>query len=219
MARTVVGYFNNLDKAINLIEALIAQGFEPEAINVAYDDQPENKPGEDDHDNTIEQAPVIAFKDALFGADITEEDATYYNKLLNEGDLLVTIYVPTDEEPGRDAEEKAAKKLDTMLGKAGAYDHEIRKIYSNRAGLTTYPQNRYLDPAGPNKLNRDRIHSSRSPLNNEVSNVISVDDNVDFFEQIEQMGGRTIENATEFLAKMEHRVKAKEAPKGKGKKK
>lgn len=216
MARTVLGYFNNLDRVTKVVNTLIAQGIDPEAINVAYDEQPENKPGEVDYDITIEQAPVIAFKEALFDADITEEDATYYNKLLNEGDLLVAIYVPTNEEAGRDAEEKAAKKLDTMLGKAGAYDHEIRKIYSNRAGLTTYPQNRYLDPAGPNKLNRDRLPSSRSPLNGEVSNVIAVDDNVDFMGNIEQMGGRKIENATEFLAKKEHRIK--EAPSGRGKK-
>src|SRR5690349_2974858 len=106
MARTVLGYFNNLDRVTKVVNTLIAQGIDPEAINVAYDEQPENKPGEFDYDITIEQAPVIAFKEALFDADITEEDATYYNKLLNEGDILIAIYVPSNEEGSRDLEEK-----------------------------------------------------------------------------------------------------------------
>jgi hypothetical protein len=209
MARTVVGYFNSLDNAAKVIETLVAQGNDPELITIAYDEQPENGSNQDEYDTAIEQAPMIAFKDFVFGADITEEDSVYYNKLLNEGDALVAVYVPSNEAEGREWEEKAAKKLANVLAKAGAYDHEIRKIYSNRPGLTTYPQNRYLDPVGPNQLNRSRIPSSRSPLNNEVSNVIAVDTNVDFYEQAEQKGGRKIESAVEFREKAQQRKKTR----------
>jgi len=213
MARTVVGYFRSVAQAEKVVKSLIEQGYEPDTINMTWDDVPADasKTGVD-YDNTIEQAPMIAFKDALFGADITEEDAIYYNKLLNEGDVLVSVYVHSDGED-RDWEIKTARNAESALGKAGAYDHEVRKIYSNRAGLTTYPQNRYLDPVGPNKLNQDRIHGSRSALNGESSNVLSAAENVDFYDEIEKMGGRQIESGPEVLARLEG-----QATKGKGKK-
>ncbi len=221
MARTVVGYFRDVEKAEQVIRVLIEQGTDPELINLTWDDAPTS---EVNYDNTIEQAPLIAFKEALFGAEINEEDAIYYNKLLSEGDALLAIYVPTNEEESREWEEKFAKRIDNELGKAGAYDREIRKIYSNRAGLTTYPQTRYSDPVGPNKMNQSHTYSSRSPLNNEVSNVIGVSDNTDYFEEVQHLGGRQIMNGVEVLKLIERRaadaasaVTAKEKKKGRGK--
>ncbi len=205
MARTVIGYFHNQDKAFNAINRLIEDKIDPDLINIAYDEDVVEDEFYVDFDNTIELAPLIAFKEAVFGADITEEDAVYYNKLLDGGDALVAVYIPSNEEEGRSWEEREAKKLDNFMGKLGAYDHEIRKVYSNRAGLTTYPQNRYLDPVGPNKPNRDRIYASSSPLNGEVSNVIGVQDDEDFYEEVEKLGGRRIETARELLEHLRRR--------------
>lgn len=198
MARTVVAYFHNVDDAIKIIQELAKQGYDPELINLAYDDDPDEGP---EFDNTIELAPVIAFKDFTFGAELSEEDADYYNKLLNEGHAMVAVYVPTNAGEGREWEERTAKSIDNRMGKAKAFDHEIRKIYSNRPGLTTYPQNRHLDPIGPNKKDR-RIYGSRSPLNGEVSNVIGVNEDEDYFEEVAQMGGRHIESGLEVLERL-----------------
>lgn len=198
MAKTVVGYFRNEAQAIVAIQKLVEQGNNPGAIMLTYDNTPSDAKTID-FDNTLEEAPVIAFRDALFGADITEEDAIYYNKLINEGDALVSVYVPTNPDEERDWEDKTAKSIGNIMAKNSAYDHEVRKIYSNRPGLTTYPQNRYSDPVGPNKLNRDSIYGSHSPLNGEVSNVIGVVEGGDKYDIIDTLGGRQIESGVEVL--------------------
>ncbi len=200
MAKTVIGYFRNIAQASKVVQKLVDDNFDPEAIKLVFDEKPGAGNGPE-FDNTIESSPMIAFKEAFFGADFTEEDATYYNKLLNDGDALLSVYVSNNEEGEREAEDRTAKTIGNAMGKAGAYDHEVRKIYSNRAGLTTYPQNRYLDPVGPNKLNQDRTYDSRSPLNGEVSNVIGVRKQSDSIDKISKMGGRQILNATEVLAR------------------
>lgn len=198
MARTVIGFYHNVEQAMQVVEDLIANEYDPELIRVAY--EPPQVEAEIDYDNTREQAPVIEFKEATFGADITEEDAVYYDDCLSKGDALLTVHIPTDPTQERDWEEKTAKTIEDFLVEGGAYDHEIRKVWGNRAGLTTYPQNRYMDPVGPNKLNRDRIYESRSPLNGEVSNVIGVPDNTNYIEELESLTGRRVLSGAEALA-------------------
>ncbi len=199
MATTIIGYFKKYDQALQVLEDLVASDYNPEFIKLAY--EPDVKKASPvDFDNTIEQGPVIEFKDATFGAELNEEDAVYYSQCLDKGEVLLTVFVATDPTQERDWELETAKTLADFLSDGGAYDHEIRKVYSNRAGLTTYPQNRFSDPVGPNKMNRDRIYESRSPLNGEVSNVLGVSDNRDYVAELEEQSGRRILTAAEILA-------------------
>ena len=199
MARVVVGYFNHQSRAVKAIQRLIEQGVDPELINIVYDEQPPEEQEEVDFDNTIEMAPLIAFKEALFGADITEEDAVYYATCLEKGQALLSVFVPTNPAEDRDWESRTAKIIEDFMGDYGAFDHETRRVRGNRAGLTTYPQNRYMDPIGPNPIEKDRIYYSRSPLNGEVSNVIGVPDTTDYMETLESLSGRRVLSAGEAL--------------------
>ncbi|HEX2914176.1 MAG TPA: hypothetical protein VH186_25470 [Chloroflexia bacterium] len=198
MASTVIGYFHNYKEAIQTLDDLIANEYNPEWIILAY--QPPDYAAVVDYDNTLEQAPVIEFKQATFGADITEEDCIYYSKLLEQGNALLTVYVPSSPPDEPNWSDETAKTIEEFLAGGGAYDHEIRRIYGNRAGLTTYPQNRYLDPIGPNQINKDRIYESRSPLNGEVSNTIGVPDTSDYLEELEASSGRRVMTASEVMA-------------------
>jgi hypothetical protein len=199
MATTVIAYFHSYDEALQVLEDLVANDYDAELVKLAY--EPTNRQSAPvDYDNTIEQAPVIEFKDATFGAELTEEDAIHYADCLSKGDALLTVHIPTDPTQERDWESQTARTIEDFLADGGAYDHEIRKIYSNRAGLTTYPQNRYSDPIGPNKINKDRIYESRSPLNGEVSNVIGVPDNSNYLDELTEQSGRRVLTASEVLA-------------------
>ncbi len=148
----------------------------------------------------MQSSIVIEFRGATFGSDITEEDSIYYSDILRKGDAILAVYVPTSSNQDRAWEEEAADSIAEFMTGGGAYDREIRKIYGNRAALTTYPQNRWLDPVGPNKMDRDRIYSSHSPLNGEVANVIGVQDKIDYLEELEDISGRVVMSATEVLA-------------------
>ncbi len=197
MAMTVIGFYHKYSEALQTIEDLVANDYDPELIKLAYA-QLNRQQASVDFDNTLEQAPVILFKQATFGADITEEDCFYYAECLRKGDTLLTVHIPSDQ--GRAWEEETAKVLEDFLADGGAYDHEIRRIYSNRAGLTTYPQNRYMDPIGPNKLVKDRTHGSRSPLNGEVSNVMGSTIQTDYLAELEDLSGWRMLTAAQVLA-------------------
>jgi hypothetical protein len=197
MAMTVIGFYHKYDLALHTLEDLVANDYDPELIKLTY--APRNRQIEVvDFDNTREQAPVILFKVATFGADITEEDGVYYADCLEEGDTLLTVHIPSGQ--SRDWEEETAKALEDFLAEGGAYDHEIRRIYGNRPGLTTYPQNRYMDPMGPNNPMIDRTHRSRSPLNGEVSNVIGIEIKSDYLTELEKFSGLRVRTATQVLA-------------------
>jgi hypothetical protein len=199
MAMTVIGFYHKYDQALQTLEDLVANEYDSDLIQLAY--APVDRAmAAVDYDNTLEQAPVIFFKQATFGADITEEDAVYYAECLHNDDALLTVHVPTTPGQDRDWEEETARVLEDFLAEGGAYDHEIRRIYSNRAGLTTYPQARYMDPIGPNKLVKDQPYSSRSPLNGEVSNVVGVPIQTDYLEELEDLSGKRILTATEVMA-------------------
>ncbi len=199
MATTVIGYFRNYGQALEVLEDLVANEYDPELIKLAY--EPANRQAAPvDFDNTIEEGPVIEFRDATFGAELTEEDAVHYADCLAKGDALLAVHIPTDPTQERGWESETSRTIEEFLGDGGAYDREIRKVYSNRAGLTTYPQNRYSDPIGPNKIDKDRIYDSRSPLNGEVSNVIGVRDTSDYLDELEEQSGRRVLTATEILA-------------------
>ena len=126
-------------------------------------------------DDTIEASPVSAYYNAFYRAEISEEDAGYYESLVQRGNVMMAIYIPTDGEKGRDWEEQKAKNYRDLLGKAGAFDREVRKNYSNR-GLTTYPQNRYFNPKGA-MTDLGWVYSSVSPLDQERSNVLGQQSN------------------------------------------
>lgn len=199
MAMTVIGFYHKYSQALATLEDLVANDYDSDLIQLAY--APYNRQAAAvDFDNTLELAPVIFFKEATFGADITEEDATYYADCLHKEDALLTVHVPTTPGQGRAWEDETARTLEDFLADGGAYDHEIRRIYSNRAGLTTYPQTRYMDPIGPNKKDKDRTYGSRSPLNGEVSNVMGVTIQTDYMDELEDLSGRRLLTATEVLA-------------------
>ncbi len=201
MSSTVIGYFRLYQHALEVMDELVANQYDTDLIKLAYS-LPNQASASVDYDNTLEQAPVIEFKDATFGADITEEDAVYYSRCLEKGEALLMVHIPSDASQERSWEEQTAHTIEDFLadGPTGAYDHEIRKVYSNRGGLTTYPQNRYLDPIGPNQINKDRIYGSHSPLNGEVSNVIGVPDNSNYLEELEALSGRSVMTASQILA-------------------
>ena len=199
MASTVIGFFRDYPKAILVLDELVASSYDQDLIKLAYL-PPDHSSSQVDFDNTLEQAPVIEFKDATFGADIAEEDAVYYSECLEKGQALLTVHIPSDASQERDWEDRTARTIEDFLADGGAFDHEIRKVYSNRGNLTTYPQTRYLDPVGPNKLNKDRIYESRSPLNGEVSNVIGVTDNTNYLEELNTLAGRSVLTARQVLA-------------------
>lgn len=197
MARTVVSYFHSYELAVQTVEDLVASNYDPELIRVAF--EPARASNAIDHDNTKEQAPLIEFREVTFGAEITEEDADYYSAILDKGDVLLAVHIPTDPTQERGWEDEAAKTIEQFLKEGGAYDCENRKLYSNR-GLTTYPQNRWIDPTmGRPNINKDRIYESRSPLNGEVSNTIGVPDTTDYMQELEDLSGRRVLNATELL--------------------
>ena len=197
MAMTVIGFYHKYSEALQTIEDLVANDYDPELIKLAYAHL-NRQQASVDFDNTLEQAPVILFKQATFGADITEEDGFYYAECLRKGDTLLTVHIPSDQ--GRAWEEETAKLLEDFLADGGAYDHEIRRIYGNRAGLTTYPQNRYMDPIGPNKLVKDRTYGSRSPLNGEVSNVMGSTIQTDYLAELEDLSGWRMLTAAQVIA-------------------
>jgi hypothetical protein len=175
MARTVLGYFGGLGQAERFVKKVIEGGHPAELINIIYKDfkaaKDQKGPG---FDPTIEAAPVAEYREALFEADITEEDAEYYQSEVDKGRSLVSVFFPTGFQPSRQAEENAANRMSEMMRTSGAYDREIRQVFSNR-GMTTYPQNRFMDPAG--MLNtKDRIYRSASPLNEERSTTVGVAD-------------------------------------------
>lgn len=199
MATTVIGYYSSYNQAITVMEDLLANDYDADLIKLTYEPA-NNQAAEIDYDNTLEQAPVIEFKDATFGADITEEDAVYYSDCLNKGDALLSVFIPTDPTAERSWEEETAKSIEDFLAGGGAYDHEIRKVYTNRAGLTTYPQNRYMDPVGPNNMNKDRIYGSRSLLNGEVANVLGTPDTSNYLDELSLLSGRRVLTANEVLA-------------------
>ncbi len=198
MALTVIGFFNTYEDALRVMDELLANEYDPDLIKIAHAAGPNNQVAEIDYDNTMEQAPVIEFKDATFGADITEEDAVYYSDRLDKGEALLSVHIPTDRNKERGWEEEASHEIEEFMSDSGAYDHEVRKVYSNR-GLTTYPQNRWMDPIGSNKIDKDRIYESRSPLNGEVSNVIGVPDTSNYLEDLEELSGRSVLTAAEIL--------------------
>jgi hypothetical protein len=199
MAMTVIGFYHTYNQALQTLEDLVANDYDPELIQLAY--APVGQPlSAVDYDNTLELAPVIFFKQATFGSDITEEDAVYYADCLHNNDALLAVHIPSTAGQGRDWEEETARVLEDFLAEGGAYDHEVRRIYSNRAGLTTYPQTRYMDPIGPNKLVKDRTYGSRSPLNGEVSNVMGVVIQTDYLEELEDLSGKRILTATQVMA-------------------
>lgn len=208
MAMTVIGFYHKYDQALQTLEDLVANDYDPDLIQLAYAPL-DRAQAAVDYDNTLEQAPVIFFKQATFGADITEEDAVYYADCLYQEDALLTVHIPTTPGQGRDWEEETARAIEDFLAGGGAYDHEIRRIYSNRAGLTTYPQTRYMDPIGPNKVLKDRPYGSRSPLNGEVSNVMGVPIQTDYLEELEDLSGKRILTATEVMALQNRAVSAK----------
>lgn len=198
MARTVVSYFHNYELAVQSVEDLLANNYDPELIRIAF--EPERSSDTIDYDNTKEQAPLIGFREVTFGAEITEEDADYYSAVLDKGDVLVSVHIPTDPTQERGWEEETAEVITNFLKDGGAYDCESRKVYSNR-GLTTYPQNRWIDPTmGRPNLKKDRIYESRSPLNGEVSNVIGTPDTSDYLQELEDLSGRRVLNANELMA-------------------
>lgn len=198
MARTVIGFYQSAERAMQVVEDLAANEYDLESVRLTY--EPGRTTAVIDYDNTMEQAPVIEFKEATFGSDITEEDAVYYSAILDKGHALLAVFIPTgpQEEPGW--EEATAKTIEDFVADGGAYDHEIRKIWGNRMGLTTYPQNRWIDPMSPNQMTKDRIYESRSPLNGEVSNVIGVPDTSDYMEELEALSGRRVLTGKEALA-------------------
>jgi len=122
------------------------------------------------YDDTIEASPVSAYYNAFYRAEISEEDAGYYESLVQRGNVMMAVYIPTDQQKGRDWEEQQAKEYRDLMGKAGAFDREVRKNYSNR-GLTTYPQNRYFNPKGA-MTDLGWVYNSASPLDQERSNVL-----------------------------------------------
>lgn len=204
MAMTVIGFYHTYNLALHTLEDLIANDYDPEMIKLTYA-PPNRRLDVVDFDNTREQAPVILFKEATWGADITEEDGFYYADCLEEGDVLLTVHIPSGQE--RAWEEETARALEDFLAEGGAYDHEIRRIYGNRAGLTTYPQNRYMDPIGPNNPFKDRTYGSRSPLNGEVSNVVGVTIQTDYLTELEKFSGLRVQTASQVLARENQAVK------------
>ncbi|MDB5080689.1 MAG: hypothetical protein JWP00_2613 [Chloroflexi bacterium] len=204
MAMTVIGFYHKYNQALQTLEDLVANEYDPELVKMTYS-RLKGLPAAVDYDNTLEQAPVILFKEATFGSDITEDDGFYYAECLRKGDILLTVHIPGGQ--SRDWEEETAKTLEDFLADGGAYDHEIRRIYGNRAGLTTYPQNRYMDPIGPNKLMKDRPYGSRSPLNGEVSNVVAVQIQTDYLAELEELSGLRMLTAAEVLAQQNPAVK------------
>jgi hypothetical protein len=122
------------------------------------------------YDDTLEPSPVSAYYNAFFRAEISEEDANYYEVLVQRGSVMMAVYIATDSILGGDWEEDQGKQYKELMGKAGAFDREIRKNYSNR-GLTTYPQNRYFNPQGA-MSDLGWVYNSASPLQQERSNVL-----------------------------------------------
>jgi hypothetical protein len=209
MARTVLSFYNNYEKAVHSIEDLLANDYDPELIKIAF--EPANQTAFIEYDYTKEQAPLLEFRELTFGAEITEEDAEYYADRLDKGDIIIGVHVPTDTTQEGNWEEDTSETIGDFMMEGGAYDHEIRKVYSNR-GLTTYPQMRWIDPTMGRQTTvegKDRIYKSRSPLNDEVSNVLGVPDHTDYAETIEELSGRRVLNATEMLALHHTRAKKK----------
>jgi hypothetical protein len=209
MAKTVIGYFANRTNAEKAIAKLTEVGYDRTLINIIYREiKTENQqlygtPDESEeerYDNTIQTGgPVAEYREALFAAEINEEDAIYYNDEVNNGSTLIAVFVPTNPREGRDWENQTADSISQIMGRNGAYDKEIRAVYSNR-GMTTYPQNRWSDPAS--LINpRDRIYRSASPLNAERSTVVGDTPyerpkNHDLLEDI----GTTVNSADEYMS-------------------
>lgn len=196
MAKTVLGYFRKGNSWQPLVTKLVDDGYDPELINVIFDDVKDTS--DDQFDNTIEASPVAEFKEALFDADVTEEDAEYYQAEIEKGNTLIAIYVPSNPQEGRMWENELANRISDDMRSAGAYDREIRPIYSNR-GMTTYPQNRFTDPAG--LLNaKDRIYRSASTLNQERSTTLgsNIPDEVEVVDM--ERGGREVVSGTSMIS-------------------
>ncbi|NWJ47805.1 MAG: hypothetical protein HXX08_18280 [Chloroflexi bacterium] len=192
MARTVIGYFNNLGQAERFVKRMLEDNYAPELINLIQKTSDDEKPS---FDNTIEAAPVAEYREAIFEADITEEDAEYYQAEVEKGKVIVAAFIPTNPSKGKLSEEKLGNKISDTMRTAGAYDREIRQVFSNR-GMTTYPQNRYTDPAA--LLNsKDRIYRSAISLNQDRSNVLGVSNS----ETIEpEAGGREVVSGTSLVS-------------------
>jgi hypothetical protein len=209
MAKSVIGYFANRTDAEVTVAKLIDLGYDPEGINIIYKEIKEEnqrlyakKLDEDDEefDATIETGgPVAEYREALFGAEINEEDAIYYHDEVTKGMTLIAVYIPTNPSEGRDWELQNAERISQIMQKNRCYDKETRAVYSNR-GMTTYPQNRWSDPAS--LINpRDRIYRSASPLNSERSTVMGQapaerPENHDLLEDM----GTTVHTGTELLS-------------------
>ncbi len=199
MAKTVIGYFYTHAQSQTLVTTLLEQGYDPSLINIIHKEinTQEEDNDEEDFDPTLEQGgPVAEFKDALFEADLTEEDAIYYQSELEKGHALIAVYIPTNAEKGRLWENELSYDISDTMRKVGAYDREIRPIYSNR-GMTTYPQNRFMDPAGLINA-KDRIYRSASPLNQERSTTVGISTTQDV--NTDNSGGREVVSGSSMVA-------------------
>ena len=199
MAMTVIGFFQDFEKVLQVLKDLVANDYDPELIKLVFElDKSHSAPV--NYDNTREEAPVILFKQATFGAEITEEDCFYYAQCLHQGDALLTVHIPTDPDQGRTWEDATAKNLEKFMAEGGAYDHETHRIYTNRAALTTYPQTRYMDPLGSNQIEKNRTYGSRDSLYGEVSNSTGTLLTTNYLEELEDQSDWQILNAGAVLA-------------------
>ena len=199
MAMTVIGFFHNFEQMLQVLEDFVINDYNPGLIKLTFvSGQTQHK--SENYDNTREEAQVILFKHATFGAEITGEDCFYYAHCLNKGDALLTIQIPTALDKGRTWEDGTARNLKKVMLESGAFDCETHRIYTNRAALTTYPQTRYMDPLGANQVEKNRTHSSGSLLNGEVSNVISNLLTTNYLDKLEDQAGWRILSATTVLA-------------------
>src|SRR5262249_369551 len=102
MAKTVIGYFANRADAELSVTKVTDLGYEPESINIIYKEIKEenerlygnkNEDEDEEFDSTIETGgPVAEYREALFGAEINEEDAIYYHDEVNKGMALIAVY-------------------------------------------------------------------------------------------------------------------------------
>lgn len=199
MALTVIGFFYDFKQVFQVVEDLVANDYDAELVKLVFAAH-KSQVDPVNYDSTREEAPVILFKQATFGAEITEEDCFYYAQCLYQGSAILTVNIPSAPDQGRAWEDKTAKNLEDFMEKGGAYDHEVHRIYTNRASLTTYPQSRYMDPLGSNQIEKNRTHASRNSLNEEVSNVVGKLLTTSYLEEQENRSGWRLLSATEVLA-------------------
>src|SRR5690349_8698428 len=96
---TVIGFFHKFEQVLHVLEDLIANNYNPELIKLTFaSGKPQHN--SENYDHTREEAPVILFKQAIFGAEITEEDCFYYAQCLHQGDALLTVHIPAAPDQG-----------------------------------------------------------------------------------------------------------------------